>query len=96
MENKKLFISSLIVLLGVSSLTGCGETNVSMSSSQNQITSSSSNTLETEKSKLWGLYNDSPNAMISGVTKYIAITNIEYGNGFVEESKVCFGFCTFS
>ena len=43
MENKKLFISSLIVLLGVSSLTGCGETNVSTSSSQNQITSSSSN-----------------------------------------------------
>ena len=39
---------------------------------------------ETEKSKLWGLYNDSPNAMISGVTKYIAITNIEYGNGFAE------------
>ena len=57
MENKKLFISSLIVLLGVSSLTGCGETNVSTSSSQNQITSSSSNTLETEKSKLNEMIN---------------------------------------
>lgn len=71
MENKKLFISSLIVLLGVSSLTGCGETNVSTSSSQNQITSSSSNTLETEKSKL--------NEMINNLAKGFSI------NGTINE-----------
>ena len=39
---------------------------------------------ETDKSKLWGLYNDSPNDMISGVTNYIAVTNLTYGNGFAE------------
>ena len=42
---------------------------------------------EVDKSKLWGMYNDSPNAMIGGVAKYIAVTNITYAKGFEDSFK---------
>ena len=41
----------------------------------------------TDKSKLWGLYDDSPNAMIEGVTNYIAVTTIKYVKGFEDSFK---------